>query len=329
MLSFLARRFVAALVTLLIISIMGFTIINLPAGDFVDYLTARMAAGGSHISQEQITSLRKKYGLDKPLYQQYFYWMYNMMRGDMGISFQYNVPVTQLIGGERLVLTLVVCGATLVFVWVIGLPIGVYSATHQYSIGDNIATFFAFLGLSIPNFLLALAILFVGVFYFGWTHPGGLFSPYYADAAWSFGKFVNMLRHLWMPVVVVGTAQLAYVVRMMRGNLLDVINEPFTQTARAKGLKEGKVIWRHALRVAINPMISLIGMQFPRLISGVIVTAIVLDLKVIGPVFYKALTTQDMYVAGAVLMLIGVLLVVGNFFADLALAWVDPRIRYA
>jgi len=328
MLSYFVNRVVYAVVTLLIISVVGFIIINLPAGDFIDYLTARMAAGGAHITEEQIESLRDRYKLDRPKYQQYFYWVYNMLRGDMGISFEYNVPVTKLIGMERILMTLVVGGATLIFVWLLGIPIGVYTATHQYSIGDNIATFFAFLGLSIPNFLLALTIMFVGVFHFGWTDPGGLFSAQYQDAVWSFARFVDLLKNLWMPVVVVGTAQLAYVVRMMRGNLLDVVNEPFTQTARAKGLKERVVIWKHVMRVAINPMISVFGMQFPRLISGVIVTAIVLDLKIIGPVFYKALQTQDMYVAGAVLMLIGVLLVIGNFFADFVLAWVDPRIRY-
>jgi len=315
-------------ITLFLISIVGFIIINLPAGDFVDDLEARLSAGGSALSRDQVGKIRENYGLDRPYYQQYFYWLSGLVRGDLGISFQYNVPVSKLIGGERVLLTLIVCGATLAFVWILGVPIGVYSATHKYSFGDNLATFFAFVGLSIPNFLLALTILIIGVFYLGWGHVGGLFSPEYAQAPWSWGRFVDMLKYLWMPVIVVGTAELATVVRIMRGNLLDVINQPYIQTARAKGIHERLVIYKHAVRVAINPLISLMGMQFPRLISGVIITAIVLDLNVIGPVFYKALQTQDMYVAGAVLMLIGVLLVIGNFLADLALAWVDPRIRY-
>lgn len=324
---YIIKRLAQGVLTLFLISVINFVIINLPSGDFADDLAARVAAGGSGLSYEQVEALRQRYGLDKPLYQQYFYWIGGMLQGDFGLSFEYNVPVAQLIGGEILLLTIVICGVAFLLSWVIGLPVGIYCATHRYSAIDHVVTFFTFLGMSFPHFLLALIAMYLAVAHFGiWA--GGVFSPEYLTAPWSWTRFVDMLKHLWLPGVIVGFSDAVTIIRLTRGSMLDTIGQPYAMTARSKGLSERVVTWKHIFRVAANPLVSYLGLEFPRLIAGVIVTAIVLDLKIIGPIYYKALQTQDMYVAGAVLMLIGVLLVIGGIIADLLLAWVDPRVRY-
>lgn len=327
--TYLLKRLVSGLVTLWIISIINFIIINLPAGDFVDDLAARMASGGgSGLSIEGIEALRARFGLDKPLYQQYFYWIGNLLRGDLGMSFEYNIPVSQLLGGDVLLLTLAVCGAAVILSWGVGISLGVYTSLKPYSLPDYLATFVAYLGMSFPHFLLALAAMYIGVSVFHMQSVGGLFSPQYISAPWTWARFVDFMKHLWLPVLIVGFSDAVSILRLTRGSMMDTLGQPYILTARSKGLHERAVIWRHVFKVAVNPLISYMGFEFPRLIGGVIVTAIVLNLPIIGPFYYKALLTQDMYVAGAVLMFIGVLLVVGGIFADLLLACVDPRIRY-
>lgn len=326
--SYIVKRLAQGVFTLVLMSVVNFIIINLPAGDFVTDLSARIASGGGGgFSPEQVEVLRRHYGLDRPYWQQYFYWIGSLVRGEFGMSFEYNVSVLRLIGGDILLLTLVVCGAAFLVSWTIGIPVGVYCATHRYSFMDQVVTFFSYLGMSIPTFLMALIAMYVGIVLFGrWV--GGLFSPEYATAPWSWARVADLLKRLWLPAFIVGWADSVYVIRLTRGSMLDTIRQPFTLTARAKGIPERWVTWKHVFRVAANPLVSFLGLQFPRLIAGVIITAIVLDLKVIGPIYYKALQTQDMYVAGAVLMFIGILLVLGAIVADLLLAWVDPRIRY-
>ena len=325
MVRFIIVRIINSILILFIISIVNFIIIQLPPGDYVTFLTA--SSSEAHLSADQIKALRKQYGLDKPYYIQYFIWIKGLLHGDLGRSFEYNIPVAKLIGGQQFELTLIICALALLFAWLFAVPAGIYSAVHQYSVGDNILTVLGFLGLAIPHFLLALFYLFVATFWFH-MHPGGLFSSAYLDAPWSFGRFVDLMQHIWPAVLIVGAGGTAQVLRIMRGNLLDILNQPYIQTARAKGVKESIVIYKHAVRIAINPLISLFGMQFPSLVGGVIITAIVLNMHILGPIYYGALTSQDMYVSGAILMFIAVLLIGGNFLADLLLMWVDPRIRY-
>ena len=238
----------------------------------------------------------------------------------------YSKPVSELIG-QRLGLTMVIAITTIIFTWVVAIPIGVYAATHQYTLGDNIFTLVGFIGLSIPNFLLALVFMVIASEVFGQS-VGGLFSEAYKDAPFSFAKFIDLLNHMWIPVIVIGTAGTAGLIRIMRGNLLDVLNRQYVQTARAKGLQEGIVIYKHAVRTAIHPLIMQLGITMPRIISGTTVVAIVLSLPTIGPMYFRALRAQDMFLSGAILIFMAVLLIVGNLCADILLSWVDPRIRY-
>lgn len=326
---FLFKRIISGLFTLLVISIVDFVIINLPPGDFVDDLVARMASGGgSGLSLESIEALRARFGLNKPLYQQYFYWISNLMRGDLGLSFEYNTPVGQLLGGDVLITTLAVCGMALILSWLVGVIIGVYSALRPHSILDGFATFLAYLGMSFPHFLLALIVMYIEMRFFQLHDLGGLFSPQYMTAPWTWARVVDFVKHIWLPVIIVGFSDAVTILRLARGSMLDTLGEPYILTARAKGLQEKSVIWKHAFKIAVNPLISYMGFELPRLISGVIITAIVFNLPLIGTFYYKALLTQDMYVAGAVLMFIGILLVVGGLLADVLLALVDPRVRY-
>ena len=312
--------------TIILVSIVGFIIINLPPGDYLTYRIQELERQGFTGAQEQISHLRERYGLDLPLYQRYFKWAIGFLQGDMGESFAYSKPVTQLIG-QRLALTMVLSFSTLIFTWLVAIPIGIYSATHQYSILDHIFTFFGFLGLSIPNFLFALVLLVGGLMLFG-DAPTGLFSAQYQDAPWSMGKVVDLFKNLWVPVVVIGTAGTAGLIRIMRGNLLDILGQEFIQTARAKGLRETVVIYKHAVRNALHPLVMQLGMTMPRIISGAAITGIVLGLPTTGPLYLEALQNQDMYLAGSFLILLTVLLLIGNFFADIILAMLDPRIRY-
>lgn len=325
---YILKRVLLMIPTLLLLSMFIFVLIQLPPGSFLDALIVEMTSQGEEVSQDQIESLEARYGLDQPIYIQYWRWVSGFPRGDFGASFLFfgkqNWEIVKVYLGYTILLAL----STQLFILIVGIPIGIYSATHQYSFGDNFFTFLGFIGLSIPNFLLALILMFVGFFVFGIPSLGGLFSNEYLDAPWSVGKIIDLLQHLWIPVVVLGTAGTAGIIRRMRGNLLDVLNMQYISTARAKGLKESIVIRKHATMNAIAPIIMALGMWFPRLLSGSAIVSIVLSLPTLGPVLYRALLLQDMYLAGTILFFQSVLLLIGNLLADICLVWVDPRVEF-
>ncbi len=328
MVGYIVRRFFSIVVTFFLISVVLFGVLQLPPGDFMDYYMAQLAQEGEGQEASEVAAkMRSYYGMDRPIYVQYLKWISHVLCGNFGFSLLYQTSVNKILSRE-ITWTLIVTGLSMFFAWLIGIPLGIYSAVHQYSVADYMLTFLGFLGLSIPNFFLALILLFILVFSLHTDITGGFFSLGYANAPWSWGKFVDLLEHLWVPVVVLGTAHTASIIRMMRGNLLDVLGQPYIQTARAKGLKETSVIYKHALRVAINPLVSFAGTNFAQLISGVVLTGIVLSLPVIGPTYLSALTSQDVQLAGSYLIVMALFLLIGNLLADIALAWVDPRIRY-
>lgn len=330
MTAFILRRLIYAVPTLILISFFSFVVINLPPGDYMTTMQATLVsqAGMSPGEARQLVQqMRTAYGLDQPFMTRYVQWVGAIVtRGDFGFSFTYRRPVSEVIW-SRIGMTLLVALLAHMFSVVIGVLIGIYSATHRGTLSDNAFTILAFLGLSIPNFFLALVIMYVLAFQFG-QHVGGFFSPQYVIAPWSWERFVDFLQHLWVPVVVVGTAGTARNMRVMRGNLLDVLNQNYVRTARSKGLAERRVIFKHAVRNAIQPIIMYLGVAMPFLLSGEIVTSTVLNLPTMGPVFLSALVTQDMYLAGSFLMLLAIILVISNLLADIALGWVDPRISY-
>lgn len=325
MLQFFIRRIIAAIVTIFAISIVSFVIIQLPPGDFLTSYVANLAAMGERIPDEVIQNMRDSYGLGEPIYIQYFKWMRGVVKGDFGQSMEWGVPVNILIW-DRLGLSIMVGLSSILFVWAVAIPIGVYSATHQYSPFDYLFTFLGFLGLAIPNFLLALVLMWVGFSVFG-QNVGGLFSPEYQNAPWSAGKLLDLLNHLLIPMIIVGTAGTAGLLRTMRANMLDEINQPYVETARAKGLSEARLIWKYPVRVALNPFVSTVGYALPSLVGGVIITAVVLNLPTIGPLLLRSLLSQDMFLAGAIVLIISVLTVIGTLISDILLAVLDPRIR--
>jgi len=326
MLSYMLHRILYAGVVLLVISLVAFIIIQLPPGDFLTSMILRLKAQGQEVSEAEILSLKKRYGLDLPVYLQYFKWMWGMLHGDFGRSFQWEKPVADLIG-ERLMLTLTVSLFSLVFTYIIAIFIGIYSATHQYSVGDYTFTAIGFAGLAIPNFLLALILMVIFFKYFGMS-VGGLFSSHYQLAPWSLAKFVDMLKHLPIPVIVIGTAGSCWLIRVLRGCLLDELGKQYVITARAKGMKERELLFKYPVRLALNPIVSTIGWILPTIISGATITSIVLSLPTTGPLLFRALINQDMYLAGALVMFLSFLTVIGTLISDILLAWLDPRIRY-
>jgi peptide/nickel transport system permease protein len=326
MLSYLVRRLLLALFTIWAISVVSFVIIQLPPVDFIDtYITERMSMGGSQASPEQIQALRAQYGADQPKPIQYLRWVGLALKGDFGFTLEYQRPVADVIG-DRLALTIVVSLAALVVTWVVALPIGIYSAMHQYSPGDYVATLLGFLGLAIPGFLLGLLVLYFGFTVFN-VNLSGLFSPQFSDAPWSPAKVLDLLWHLPIPALVLGTAGMAQAIRIMRANLLDEIRKPYVVTARAKGLSETRAILRYPVRVALNPFASTIGYTLPYIVSGSIIVSLVLGLPTVGPLLLNALVATDLFLAGAIVLLLGVLTVIGTFVSDLLLMWIDPRIR--
>ncbi len=324
--SFILRRLLYVFVILLGVSVVAFIIIQLPPGDYVTSYVLQLESSGAKVSESQIASLTKQYGLDLPIYGQYANWMWKMLHGDFGRSFEWNTPVLELIS-ERLFLTILVSFFSLIFTYILAIPIGIYSATHQYSVGDYCFTLIGFLGLAIPNFLLALILMLFFYKYFG-LNIGGLFSPQYLTAPWSLAKFVDMLKHLPIPMIVIGTAGSAGLIRVMRGCLLDELRKQYVITARAKGVSERALLFKYPVRVAINPIISTIGWTLPGIVSGETITAIVLSLPTTGPLLFRALLSQDMYLAGSTVMFLTFLIVIGTFISDILLVWVDPRIRY-
>lgn len=325
MLEYIGRRILLMVMTLIVISIVSFVIIQLPPGDFLTAYMERLEESGLTRDQAVIEALKKRYGLDQPIYVQYAKWVWGMLHGDFGQSFLFNRPVGELIW-ERLGLTMAVSFAALVFNWIVALPIGIYSAVRQYSIGDYLATFIGFIGLAIPNFMLALILMWIAFSVFG-ANVGGLFSAEFADAPWSWAKVVDMLKHLWLPMVVLGMAGTAGLIRIMRANLLDEIRRPYVITARAKGLTERRLTLKYPVRVALNPFISTIGWSLAGLVAGETIVSIVLGLPTTGPLLFRALMMQDMYLAGTFIMLVSALTVIGTLISDILLAWVDPRIR--
>src|SRR5712691_4353721 len=326
MVTYVVRRLLVMVPTLFVVSILTFIIIQLPPGDFLTTLAAYSAESDGTIDASAMESLRRQYGLDQPLYVQYASWVGGFPRGDFGYSVEWKKPVGELIA-SRLGFTLVLSGLALVVMWLVAIPIGIYSATHQYSWGDVGLTTMGFLGLSVPDFMLGLVYLFIGVFVFH-APVGGLQSPELEDAPWSGAKLLDLTNHLLWPTLILAAAGTAQLIRIMRGNLLDILGQQFVTTARAKGLPERTVVNKYAVRVAINPLISVMGLQLPNLTSGATILGIVLSLPTTGPLFLHALSNQDIYLAGTFLLMLSGMLMLGNLAADLMLAWVDPRIRY-
>ncbi len=326
MLNYIIRRVGYAFVTLIFVAIIGFIIIELPPGSYLDFRLRELRTMGGDYSTDMIAALEQRYGVNDPVHVKFWKWFSNFVQGDFGWSFRYERSVSSLLGA-RIGFTLLVSISSLIFSWVVAILVGVYSATHRYTIPDYLITVFQFIGLAVPGFLLALVLMIFAQRTLG-MEVGGLFSARYRDAPWSWPKFIDLLKHLWIPVVVIAASGTAWLSRVMRGNLLDVLNMQYVQTARSKGLKEEKVIWKHAVRNALHPLVMVFGMSFPAIISGQTVIAIVLNLPTIGPIFVNALLQQDMYLAVTFLMFQAMLLVVGNLVADIALAWLDPRIQF-
>lgn len=327
MTEFIVKRLLQLIPLLFVISLVTFFVIELPPGDYLTSRILRLREAGGTMAQAEIDRLTAQYGLDKPVHVRYFQWIWNIVRhGNFGWSFEWDKPVSEVIG-ERIALTMVISVVTMIFVWAVSIPIGIFSATRQYSALDYAFTFGGFIGLATPNFLLALVLMYVSFAHFG-VSVTGLFSPEFADAAWSWAKVGNMLQRLWIPVVVVGTAGTAGLIRVMRGCLLDELNKDYVTTARAKGMEERKLVFKYPVRVAINPLISTIGWLLPSLISGETLVSIVLNLPTTGPVLLRALVYQDMYLAGSFVLILSALTVIGTVISDILLAWLDPRIRY-
>jgi len=326
MFSYIARRILYMIPTLLVISVISFTLIQLPPGDYLTSYIAQLTESGETVDEAVTASLKKRYGLDQPIYMQYFMWIKGVLQGDFGQSFEWNKPVTELIW-ERLSLTVIISLFSLIFTYIVAIPIGIYSATHQYSLADYFFTSVGFLGLATPNFLLALVLMFLFYKCFGLS-VGGLFSPEFIEASWSWAKIVDMINHMWIPVIVIGTAGTCGLIRVMRGTLLDELRKQYVITARTKGVGERKLLFKYPVRIAINPIISTIGWTLPSIISGATITAIVLSLPTTGPLLLKALMCQDMYLAGSFILILATLTVIGTLISDILLAWLDPRIRY-
>ncbi|QCO15096.1 ABC transporter permease [Azospirillum brasilense] len=325
MLGYVIRRILIMIPTLLAISVITFVIIQLPPGDYLTTLVNEMQSRGESMDQGRLAMLRETYGLDRPMHEQYALWLAGMLRGDFGYSFEYNLPVSDVVG-DRLSLTAIVSFATILFIWVVSFPIGIYSATRQYSLGDYVLTFLGFLGLATPSFLLALVMLYFANVWFG-TSIGGLMDPRYIGQPWSWAKAMSVFEHMWIPVIVIGTAGTAAMIRRLRANLLDELHKPYVVTARAKGLPPGRALVKYPLRVALNPFVSDIGNLLPQVVSGAAIVSVVMSLPTTGPMLLQALRSQDMYLAGSFLMFLAVLTVIGVFLSDLALAALDPRIR--
>jgi peptide/nickel transport system permease protein len=325
MAAYILRRLLLAIVTILAITVVTFVIIQLPPGDFVDAYVAQASAMGSAISAEEAQALRTAYGLDQPVWVQYGKWLGLMATGNFGQAFEYGRPVKEVIG-DRLWLTIVISVAALMLTWMIALPIGIYSAVRQYSVADYVFTFVGFIGLAVPNFLLALIVMYFSFKLFD-ANVGGLFSPEQQLAPWSWAKAWDLARHLPLPAIILALAGTAQLIRIMRANLLDELRKPYVVTARARGLSERRVIMKYPVRAALNPFASTIGYLLPFVVSGSIIVSVVLSLPTVGPLLLRSLVAQDMLLASTIILLLGVLTVVGTFISDLLLMWIDPRIR--
>lgn len=327
MLKYIGRRLLILIPTMWIISVVCFVVIQLPPGDYLTTMQSQLAEqGDGTLGAQQLERLRERYGLDEPVWVQYWMWISGIIfEGDFGDSFDYGRPVADLLA-ERLPLTVLLSVLTLLFIWAVSFPIGVYSALKQYSVGDYTFTFLGYLGLAVPNFLIALVLMWISLTYFGQS-VGGLYSPEYRDAPWSVGKAMDLLAHLWIPIVIWGTAGTAGNIRILRANLLDELRKPYVVAARARGLPRRWMTIKYPVRVAMNPFFSTIGWILPGLIAADAITSQVLNLNTTGPMMLRALMAQDMYLAGSVLLISAVLVVIGTLISDIALAWLDPRVR--
>jgi peptide/nickel transport system permease protein len=328
MLKYILKRILYMIPTLIGISMLSFFIIQLPPGDYLTSKIAGLEEQGQTIDVATLDAMKARYGLDQPIIVRYWKWISGIVfRGDFGESFEWNRPVTQMIWG-RLGLTFALSFITLIFIWIVAFPVGIYSAVKKYSIGDYIFTFFGFIGLAIPNFLFALTLMYIAFSKFGMS-VGGLFSPQYQEVPWSWAKFVDLLQHIWIPMIVLGLSGTASLIRTMRANLMDELKKPYVETARAKGLTENRLLVKYPVRVALNPFISTVGWILPTLVSGSTVVSIVLNLPTTGPLLLRSLQSQDMYLAGSFILLLSTLTVIGTLLSDILLAVVDPRIRFS
>ena len=325
MLQYIIKRLLLLPFLLFIFSIIAFALIQAPPGDFVTSYISELAAGGSAVEQAQIDALREQYGLDQPMTVQYVKWITRILQGDLGVSLDWKKPNAELIG-ERLALTLLLGLFTFIFTWAVAIPIGIYSATHQYSALDYFFTIFNYFGIATPTFMTALVVMWLAFKYFG-VSVTGLFSPEYIDAPWSWAKFMDLLSHIWFPMVILGLDGTARLARVMRANLLDELKKPYMEMARAKGMSEWRLVMKYPVRLALNPLISTIGWYLPLLFSGSVIVATVLNLPTIGPLLLRALITQDMFLAGAIILIYCALAIIGTLISDILLAWIDPRIR--
>lgn len=327
MIAFLLRRGAYMLLLMALISVLAFFVIELPPGDYLSAYVMALQAAGTHIDDAELAALKHRYGLDQPVYVRYLKWMRGITRGDFGVSFEHNRPVGELVA-DRIGMTVTVSFSTLLLTYTLAIPLGIYSATHQYSAGDYLFTAVGFIGLGIPSFLLALIVMFVTLQYFGLS-VGGLFSPEYMTAPWSVGKVKDLLKHLPVPLLVIGVTNTAGLLRIMRGCLLDELQKPYVTTARAKGLAERQLIFKYPVRIALNPIMSTVGWALPAIFSGQTIIAIVLNLPTVGPLLFRALMSQDMYLAGTIVLLLGALTLIGTLISDILLALLDPRILHA
>lgn len=328
MLQYILRRILLFIPTFFVISFVTFIVIQLPPSDYAEtYVSSLVAQGATINAQEQLENLRNLYGIGEPVYVQYAKWMWGILsRGDFGISFQYMQPVSFIIW-DRVWLTMAVTLGGVLVTWLIAFPVGIYSAVRQYSLGDYISTFLAFIGISVPSFLVALVIMYI---YFKYLHTtiGGLFSSEMEKAPWSLAKAIDFLQHAWLPMVILGISSTGGLIRTLRANLLDEMRKPYVITARAKGLPEWKVVTKYPLRLALNPFISGVGFTLPLLVNGSIIISVVMNLPMVGSMLLTSLQAQDMYLAGSLIMITSLMTIIGVFLSDMLLAWVDPRIRY-
>jgi peptide/nickel transport system permease protein len=322
---YIIKRLLLLPILLIIFSIFAFVIIQAPPGDFVTTYIADLAASGSSVDQAQIDALRERYGLDQPMYVQYYKWMRRIITGDLGFSLDWQKPIKELIG-ERITLTVMLGLFTFAFTWILAVPIGIISAVKQYSFLDYFFTVFNYFGVATPTFMVALILMWIAFSKFG-VSVTGLFSPEYIDAPWSIERGQDLLRHIWLPMVILGLDGTARLARIMRANLLDELNKPYVEMARAKGMSEWGLILKYPVRLAINPLVSTIGWYLPLIFSGSVIVATVLNLPTIGPMLLRSLISQDMFLAGSIVMIYLFLAVIGTLISDILLAWLDPRIR--
>jgi peptide/nickel transport system permease protein len=327
MLQFILRRILLMIPTFFVISVVAFAIIQLPPGDYATTVVASMAAQGDTANQELAAQLKDTYGLDQPVLVQYGKWMWNILtKFNFGISFEFNTPINRLIW-ERVALTVALSLGSVLITWLIALPIGIYSAVKQYSLGDYGFTFLGFIGISVPSFLIALVVMYIMFKYFD-TTIGGLYSSEMVNEPWSWAKVVDLFDHIWLPIVILAIGGTAELIRIMRANLLDELRRPYVVTARSKGLPEWKVLLKYPVRVALNPFVSTIGWTLPALVSGSVIISVVMSLPTTGPMLLRSLQSQDMYLAGSIILVLSVLTIIGTLISDILLALLDPRIRY-